>query len=219
MSSASGLKYADPAEVPGLSANTFLAEAGPTSNTPTRFRSAGAAGSSKPGSHTNRTSLEPPQSRAPTETVAGRDGRNSGVAPDRTAGTNPNATLATVTSPTTRGPGRTFRPAIIARLPTLRRAGSTAPLPPTRAHHDSIRIQIVCANRIAASRELARDFSVWGVPYRHFGDTHMGMFAAFFWISFPSSRQSPVAMPFTATSRAAGSECRTRRRSSRRPRC
>src|SRR5882672_7713675 len=128
MSSASGLKYADPAEVPGLSTNTFLAEAGPTSNTPTRFRLAGAAGSSKPGSHTNRTSLEPPQSRAPTELVAGPDGRNSGVAPDGTAGTNPNATLATVTSPTTRGRGRTFRPAIIARLP--------------------IRIQIVCANRI-----------------------------------------------------------------------
>src|SRR5439155_25344549 len=117
-------------------------------------------------------SLEPPQSRAPTETVAGRDGRNSGVASDGTAGTNPNATLATVTSPITRGRERTFRPAIIARLPTLRRAGSTAPLPPTRAHHDSIRIQIVCANRIAASRELARDFSVWGVPYRLRGHAH-----------------------------------------------
>ncbi len=33
-----------------------------------------------------------------------------------------------------------------------------------------VSIKFVSANRYAASREFARDFPVWGVPYRHVGD-------------------------------------------------
>ena len=57
MSSASGTKYADPAEVPGSRTRTFGASRSPTSSTPTLLNSAGVPGDWYPSVHSTERSV------------------------------------------------------------------------------------------------------------------------------------------------------------------